>query len=65
MTPTQIRTLAIQVGGQCALARLLSVDPRTVRRWVAAAPSTPTKAQATALAVLWVARITDDAPPAP
>lgn len=33
MTPQKIKIICAFNGGQCAVARLIGVDPRTVRRW--------------------------------
>ena len=33
--PEYVRQLCVKVGGQCQAARLLRIDSRTVRRWIA------------------------------
>ncbi len=51
MTKKDISRLAARVGGQVGLARIIGVDPRTVRRWVAG-DSHPTGLAKAALAGL-------------
>lgn len=44
MTPGEFRTLcnSLNPGGQTKLARMLKVNPRTVRRWLASKSRIPT-----------------------